>query len=616
MMKPLLKLLKKDVKFEWTDEGRKAFKNIKDSIGRSPVLISLNYSKDFQVFSFASEDTIAGVLLQKNEEGQEQPIAFMSKALQNSELNYTSMEKQAYALVKSLKHFRVYIGYSKVVGYVPHSAVKDILGQQDCLGVRGKWVSKIQEYDLEIKPTKLIKGQGLAQMLTEGNEQALDLVCQNSQSRPALSSELQKLEQHQWYVDIIFFLSNLTCPSHLIGHKRRALRLKAAKYCIIQDGLGWRNPDGVILRCVDELESKRLLVDFHSGFCGGHFAAKTTAHKILRAGYYWPTIFSDVHKMVRGCQQCQLFTGKQKLAALPLQPVVVEAPFQQWGLDFIGQFKDNSSNGYTWIITATDYFTKWVEAIPTKSATDKVVMDFLEDKIITRFGVPAKITTDNAKAFSSTELSSFCFKYGIMLSHSSNYYPQGNGLVESNNKNLMNILKKTVGDNKRSWDNKIKFALWADRITKKSSTGKSPFELVYGLDATLPVHLKLPVYQFVQRYGLDDNFQQSRIDQLVELDESRRKALDQSIKNQEKVKKTFDKSSRQRVFQEGDTVLLWDKRREKPGNHGKFDSLWTGPYIIQSIAGKNSFFLSRLDGERLTLPVNGQLLKLFFSEVI
>jgi hypothetical protein len=185
------------------------------------------------------------------------------------------MEKQVYALVKSLKHFPVYIGYSK-----------DILGQQDCLGVRENWVSKIQEYDLEIKRTKLIKGQGLAQMLTEGNEQVLDLVCQNNQSRPTLSSKLQKLEQHQWYLDIIFFLSNLTCPSHLISHKRRALRMKAAKYCIIQDGLGWRKPDGLIPRCVNELESKRLLVDFHSGFCGGHFEAKTTAHKILRAGYY------------------------------------------------------------------------------------------------------------------------------------------------------------------------------------------------------------------------------------------------------------------------------------------------------------------------------------------
>jgi hypothetical protein len=105
---------------------------------------------------------------------------------------------------------------------------------------------------------------------------------------------------------------------------------------------------------------------------------------------------------VRGCLTCQLFTGKHKLVALPLQPVVVEVPFQQWGLDFIGQFKDNLSNGYTWILTTNDYFTKWVEAIPTKWATDKVVMDFLEDKIITRFSVLAKIKVDNAKAFSST----------------------------------------------------------------------------------------------------------------------------------------------------------------------------------------------------------------------
>ena len=109
-MKPLQKLLKKDAKFEWTDEGKDAFKSIKDAISKSPVLISPDYSKGFQIFSFASEDTIAGVFLQKNKEGQEQPIAFMSRALQNSELKYTSMEKQAYSLVKSLKHFGTYIG--------------------------------------------------------------------------------------------------------------------------------------------------------------------------------------------------------------------------------------------------------------------------------------------------------------------------------------------------------------------------------------------------------------------------------------------------------------------------------------------------------------------------
>ena len=91
-------------------EIKRSFKEIKDAIARSPILASLDYNKEFQIFSFASENTIAGVLLQKNDEGQEQPISFMSRALQNSELNYTTMEKQAYALVKSLKHFRIFIG--------------------------------------------------------------------------------------------------------------------------------------------------------------------------------------------------------------------------------------------------------------------------------------------------------------------------------------------------------------------------------------------------------------------------------------------------------------------------------------------------------------------------
>jgi transposase InsO family protein len=319
-----------------------------------------------------------------------------------------------------------------------------------------------------------------------------------------------------------------------------------------------------------------------------------------------------VHQLVRKCEPCHLFTGKQKLAALPLQPVVVEAPFQQWGLDFIGKFNNNSSNGYSWVLTATDYFTKWVEAIPTKSATEKVVMDFLEDRIITRFGVPSKIVTDNAKAFCSAEMSSFCFKYGIILSHASDYYPQGNGQAESSNKNLMTIVKKIVGENKKSWDSKIKHALWADRITKKAATGKSPFELVYGLEARLPVHLRLPTYGSVEDTSTEQDAVQNRVNQIIELDEIRRRAYDQNCRNQNKVKKAFDRSARQRDFIVGDTVLLWDKGREKPGKHNKFDSLWLGPYLIREIAGPNSFHLSHLDGEPINILRNGQQLKLFY----
>jgi transposase InsO family protein len=77
-------------------------------------------------------------------------------------------------------------------------------------------------------------------------------------------------------------------------------------------------------------------------------------------------------------------------------------------------------------------------------------MEFLEKTIITHFRVPAKIIVDNVKDFSSSELSTFCFNYGIVISHSSNYQPQGNGLVESSNNNLMTIIKNIEGDNKRN----------------------------------------------------------------------------------------------------------------------------------------------------------------------
>jgi hypothetical protein len=98
IMKPIYKLPKKDVKFEWNEESRRAFESITTAICEAPVLINPDYNKDFQIFSFSFEDTIAGVLLQKNDQGHEQPIAYMSRALQNSELKYPMFEKQAYAL--------------------------------------------------------------------------------------------------------------------------------------------------------------------------------------------------------------------------------------------------------------------------------------------------------------------------------------------------------------------------------------------------------------------------------------------------------------------------------------------------------------------------------------
>ena len=134
-----------------------------------------------------------------------------------------------------------------------------------------------------------------------------------------------------------------------------------------------------------------------------------------------------------------------------------------------------------------------MEAITARNATDVVIIKFMEENIISRFGCPAKIVTDNVQAFKSAKFVSFCQQYNIIISHSMAYYPQGNGLAESSNKTLVRALKKAINENLKNWDSQLKFALWANRITSKRASGKSPYELVYGRAAVFPIQLALQV---------------------------------------------------------------------------------------------------------------------------
>jgi len=165
------------------------------------------------------------------------------------------------------------------------------------------------------------------------------------------------------------------------------------------------------------VRQEELLINFDAGICRGHYAWRVIAYNILRAGFYWPTLFSQVGEKVRICTQCKLFAGKQKLAALHLVPVLVQTPFLQWGLNFIREIHPASSSQNRWILTAIDYFTKWVEAIQVRNEIDTVVIKFIEENILSRFGCPQKIVTDNSVVFSSVKMIEFCKKYQILVHH-------------------------------------------------------------------------------------------------------------------------------------------------------------------------------------------------------
>ena len=343
LIRLLNNMLKKDSKVKWTLEAKQAFESIKTALTQAPVLTSPQFDKDFIIFSFASDHTMAAVLLQKDDQGNEKPIAFFSRALRDAPLKYQIMEKQAYALVKAIKDFRVYILYSHVIAYVPNSVVKDILTQERLEGKKGKWIANILEYDIEIKPTKLIKGQGLAKLMSETNCQALDINQLDNEQELATPQISETFLQSPWYVDICFILLNLCAPPGLSITKMRFLKMKASKFCVLDSALFWKNHEGILLNCLTMNETDSVMKEFHVGDCGGHLYWKFTANKILRVGFYWPSLFEDVKKFAVSCHKCQIFEGKRKLLPLPLKPISTEKPFQQWCLDFIREIHSSSS---------------------------------------------------------------------------------------------------------------------------------------------------------------------------------------------------------------------------------------------------------------------------------
>lgn len=198
----------------------------------------------------------------------------------------------------------------------------------------------------------------------------------------------------------------------------------------------------------------------------------------------------------------------------------------KWGIDFIGMINPPSSVGHKWIITTTNYFTRWTEVVALKEANESAVLSFYDD-IIHRFGIPDSIVSDNALAFTSLKVSEWVVKKGIYLNTSSNYYPQGNGLAESTNKNLIRIIKKTLQDSQRDWHTKLKSALCLDRITPKKVIDNSPCMLLYGREAKLSISIELPALDLATQYALfeESDPMQIRYAQLMELEEIRDKSM-------------------------------------------------------------------------------------------
>uniref|UniRef100_A0A2N9HWS0 Integrase catalytic domain-containing protein n=1 Tax=Fagus sylvatica TaxID=28930 RepID=A0A2N9HWS0_FAGSY len=311
------------------------------------------------------------------------------------------------------------------------------------------------------------------------------------------------------------------------------------------------------------------------------------------------TVMKEAHS-----KECGEHQGKKRLYQLLLT------------LDLIGPINP-PSGGYIWILMATEYFSKWVEAVPLRKATGAAVTNFIREHIITRFDIPHKIISDNGTPFVNKSVREVLEHYRIKHRRSTPYYPQGNGQAETTNRMLLRILSKMVFDYGKSWSSHLADTLWAYRGSTKTATGFTPFSLVYGTDAISPTELLVPSPRILQ--GMDfeadtDICAEARVADLESLEEARELAQVRSLRYHQKLVNVYEKTLQTRVFAEGQTVLRTvDHVRRGLPSPSKFAPNWEGPYLIREAYDSGYYKLSMADGTILADPINRKWLKGYYS---
>ena len=172
--------------------------------------------------------------------------------------------------------------------------------------------------------------------------------------------------------------------------------------------------------------------EIHEGICGNHSGSRSLVHKLVRAGYYWPTIQVDTEAYVKACDKCQRFSNIIRQPTEELAPMTAPWPFAQWGLDIMGPFP-TAVRQLKFLVIGINYFTKWVEAEVLATITEKNIRSFVWRCIICRFGIPRVLVSNNGKQFDNDSFQDFCSQLGIRNHHSSPTHPQVNGQVEVTN---------------------------------------------------------------------------------------------------------------------------------------------------------------------------------------
>ncbi|XP_072074378.1 uncharacterized protein [Arachis hypogaea] len=341
----------------------------------------------------------------------------------------------------------------------------------------------------------------------------------------------------------------------------QSFRRKASLYTNIAGELYRHGFSQPLLKFLSKDEAHEVMNEVHEGVCGNHIGGWALAAKIVRIGYFWPTMRRDCITKVKPCDKYQKHAAISTRPAEALHSMEVSWPFHRWGLDILGPFPI-APGQVKFFLVSIDYFSKWIEAQPLAKITAKKVRSLIWKNIICRFGIPKEIVSNNGRQFTDNKLGSFLKNFHIQHYFSSVEHPQTNGQAEAANRVILQAVKKKLDNAKGEWAELIPEVLWSYNTTIQTTTGETPFKLVYGSEALLPVEVGIPTLR-TDLYDEQHNIS-ARNAELDLAEEDREIAAIKQRAQKQLAERSHNKRVVPRIFEEGDLVLRRTEEARRP----------------------------------------------------